>query len=695
MLNLAAQIAVLLLAFTGGGYWVWLACGRPALGRGMAWLWSGFAGFCLIALALQALLFLDIPMRRTAPWALAVASLGVVAGVIHAWKSRPKVNRRCGGEWVGTIASAFTAMGIVACASWPGAPDRMLARLQPDQLNYVVTAQGFLDEKFSLDYDAIGLRPWLYRTVDAKRERITQLVVLAWVAENAGTDCQRAWMGVSLVFIGFLAAALFGLARVLAGMPTWLASGAAVCGATLAAVAVIYANGYFSQLQTLWTFAALPAISRPGALGRRTKLICLVAVGGFLAGAYTEFFPIGIATAAMGLLGSRNSWRIRWGEVVLVGGGALLLTTGYLAIVGGFFLRQVRLSSQPGFLKQLVTDQSMWLGWSHHFFAGSNGATTLAAGVLVITACTGIFASAPHRRRWWIAALAAPCLAWAYLLAQSPLQAYAFQKLTASYAPIVVLLAFSGVASGLATKIRGIRFAAGMVGIGLAAGCLISGIHLFISFSVPDQTALLWSVRDRVEAAPQQTYLLARGHPVIGAWLAFFARNSTVYSELPLLSDRRVASESQTFRKIPAHVSLTWLDLEKTGPVGEYEPSPQLKISGELETKRVRSGAVHILGNTAVIEIVRLAADHQPARGFELEMGIASVDPNRPVEVALISSSGENTWHVTMPTFIKVPLQLSSGLNRFELRSVATGGASDGPVITLGSVSLNRIDPLL
>ena len=60
------QFFCLLVTAAGWSVWVWNFAGRPAPLRRSAWLWCGLGGFCAHALVLQGLVYLDVPITRTA-----------------------------------------------------------------------------------------------------------------------------------------------------------------------------------------------------------------------------------------------------------------------------------------------------------------------------------------------------------------------------------------------------------------------------------------------------------------------------------------------------------------------------------------------------------------------------------------------------------------------------------------------------
>jgi len=303
---------------------------------------------------------------------------------------------------------------------------------------------------------------------------------------------------------------------------------------------------------------------------------------------------------------------------------------------------------------------------------------------------TGLVMARGNRRRWWLGALAAPLAVMIYFVAQPRLPAYAFYKFTAALAPWIVVLVVAGVANvGARGGARG-RWATALGGIALLLMTAGSGVCV-LADSAANGDPALWVARARVEAAPNETYLIARGTSVTAGWLAFFARKSVVYSDRPSLSDRRAPSESCAFRRIPAGILPVWLDLTREGPVKDFEPSPGLIVLGALENSWADTGPMHILGEATTIVIRRHAPAGAAPRLFELELGVTSLAPGQPMELAFISADKRAAWTIRGPKLLTIPLRLGPGENRCELSCVADGRPAHAPIALLKSVSLNPV----
>ena len=110
------QLALLVVLTAGMGYWVWLWARKPAPFRAGTWLWCGLAGFSLALLLQQALVYVDVPLRKTALLAGLAAAAGFVLLAFRVWRARRKVTWRQWRGWStrraswGSEATGFSGM---------------------------------------------------------------------------------------------------------------------------------------------------------------------------------------------------------------------------------------------------------------------------------------------------------------------------------------------------------------------------------------------------------------------------------------------------------------------------------------------------------------------------------------------------------------------------------------------------------
>lgn len=691
------QLAVLVVTAAGSGFWFWWLAGRPAPWRRLIWLWCALAGYSLHTLALQALVYADLPLRSTAPWGFVIAVLGVCGS---GWRwARSRVRRPRGWllEAAAIAAGGAAAVFVQTTSMRHIGSDRFVGRGTIDQVNYVLTSQFLVEKPFSMEQPDVGLRPWLAKAIDAKNERLTECVALGATAVASHTDAQRAWGGSTAFFVLLLAIALAGMLRLVGGLPLeWSALGGA-WGAAVPAVATVTLIGAYSQLSTLWVFPALVAICRPGALPRRAQLCGAVGILGFLFGAYTEFFPVGASLAALLLLSSRGSLPERLLNVLLVAGGAIAVTTAYVPRCIAFLLHQAGRADNPAFLQGWAADAGTWRGWADYFFAANRLSVMLAAVLLAMAIWANVAAGA-QRRRWLWAGLAGPVLLFVYLNVSPHLPVYAVKKMGLGFAPVCV-----GIATiGLWAIIR--RFDRRWHDLGAIGLVLAFALSGSAAWAVHQQLATetrtlhradydkLWAARARAETHPERTYLIAEGNGYIGAWLAYFARNSNVYYDLESLSDRRMPTSAYAFRRVPAEAvnSLWWLDLNREGAVQTWEPSPRFVFDSPAQVGP--GGAAYLLGERTAVVFVR-AAGYPPAlREWVIEMGIQPLPAAGECRVEFVDlrTGKGQVLDLRSPTLAKFPIVATAGENRYELRVTprhAPASAGD-PLIVVQSLSL-------
>ncbi|HTL66169.1 MAG TPA: hypothetical protein VL200_00770 [Lacunisphaera sp.] len=669
------QVAILAILAAGAGYWIWRAAKRPAPLRAATWLWCGLAGFGLLFLLLQALAYVDLPLRRTAQWAFAFALAGVVLLGRDAWRARRAIFRRRRWE-IGLVLGAGVGAGMLHAASLMAiGSDRFIGFGQVDHVNYVTSAQFLADEPYSTDLPHIGLRPWLWMPLRWKQARLTQSVVLGSVAVLARTDAQRAWGATAVFFTGLLGASLAGMWRVTGRRP-WTAAALGFAGAAIPGVTYIYLIGFFSQLAVLFVFPALIATCWTGRLPRPVAAGLTACLLGYLAGTYPDFWLVAVPMVggAM-LLWPLGFWRrVTWAAATVL--GSVVLTGIFASMILRPLFRQLDAKvNWTQLLSGFVPAGIGWRGWGWNFFTGS--ATWLAAaGMMVAAGMTIALVLEPRHRRWrWLATLAGPlALAGYFYLSPTP-QVYPVYKLLATFAPIGFGLAAVGW-DGVARRCG--RFG-GRVGIGfllagavLSAGGALAGhlelVHL-TNGANKDNLDRLWRARDRVEHR-RADYLVENTNAITGAWLAYFARASNVYYDQPFLAEIRIPTEFAPFRKIPGGQRLEWLDLERFGPAPARESSPSLGLSGARSEFELEQRAVYVLGPEAEVTITRAAPAGSPPREFALEFVFTPLAGVGPCELELID--GRN---VVAPVRVQagarvtsIRLRVESGRNVYQMR---------------------------
>jgi hypothetical protein len=642
------------------------------------------AGLALHTLILQSLVYLDFPLRRTAPWAFAVAAAGVIMWLIRWWRSpRRGLNaRKREIAWV--VAAGAFAAGVQGTSIAALGSDRYIGNGTIDQVNYVLTAQFLVEERFSTEVSQIGLHPWLYKAIDAKRERLTQCVVLGAESVVAGTDCQRAWAASACFFVALLAMASAGLVRVLGALPAVCSAGVGLWAASTPAVATILLQGFYSQLCTLWVFPALLAICRPSAMPRRAQVVCAAPVLAFLIGGYTEFAPIGIGMVTLLLaIGPGAWWQKALTPAVVLALSAVLLG-GYLPFMSDFFMRQLNSAANPEHLAAWASDSGTWRGYGRNFFAITPELDSAGGVVLAIAIAVAAIATVGRRRPWLWTSLLTPAAAAAYLWLQPKLPVYAAYKLGLGLAPVSVGVAAMGFnvvlrrVSVFSTRaVAGVILTLVFVGSASATWRQHRGVIDNAQGNRRELYDKIWRARERAEAHPERVYLVAADDSHVGAWLSYFARESAAYYEPGSLSDRRVPTERVTFRRVPTNEPCWWLDLDRTGSVTNYEPLPRLALVNPVDMLRTESDNLYVLGQAAEIVVERAKGFEPTERRYFLEAGIRVLPPGGECRVELIDAQGALVQALEIgdsPRLAQFAINARGGENRFRLRTTAQSG---------------------
>ena len=433
------QVLFLLLPAAGFGGWLWLLAGRPPLFRRQAWLWLGLAGFAAHALLLQTLVYAGLPLRLTA-WPMLLAGAAGLVPVWRAWKTQP------GRNGVGFYALIF-AVGFLAQA--PGllslGPERYYGNGHYDQANYVVTAEFLTGEKFSTTPDEVGYRPWLFRALDAKEQRMTQFVVLGASAVTSGADSQGAYGALSIFLIALVGVATAAWLRS-AALPRWAAAGAGLGAALSPALTQIHLDGFLSQNATLFVYPALAGLLGGGGEIRRESKIAAALLLAFLLGAYTEVGIFGVMLTGALVLVARQPWRRRSTDLAWIFSGALLLNPGYLGRLVVFLFVQWQETRNPATLAALFPEGGTWLGWGRLFLDVAHPAVVVAAGLGVIALGAWGAWARPSRRLVMALTLGVVILPLLLLRASPGFSIYAFAKLTIQFVPVWVGAAMIGLA---------------------------------------------------------------------------------------------------------------------------------------------------------------------------------------------------------------------------------------------------------
>lgn len=574
---LCASVA-LLAPLVAGAPIVWLLRGRRAL-LADDWLLAPFVGLGALVLVLQNLVYLDLPVATSAPWlwlviALLVAAFGASGRLRESLRALPRA--------VFALALlAYAAQGLallqVGARHWVG-------RLWEDEFSYTMMAQFFQDLPFSLDVDAVGQRPWLFRVLrpslgrfylpfGLKENRIGQSVLQAFNSASVGGDA-KALFGPTIVLCGpLLALAVALLARRL-GFGRRATLAAAWLAALLPAISMLQLESFLSHALVIAFFVVwLVALDDLGRAPGAGTFLAATLVLCFGVATYGEMWLALLALAAVSL--GLAAWRRRRPvESALVFG--LLVVAPYA--LNPRFIRMLLLTTAIGGTAAMHTTiypwaygleglARLWLGdfavtgpaWGQALARAAGLSATLGG----LAGLVALLRRAPVRAAGEAAdgeTPASPALRVSLLcLALGPLpfllgghHPYQYYKVVQTAAPALVV--------GLVGLLSGVVFRWTTRAWRVVAGALLGALVLFASVSTlrmvrhtatltpePRSNAGLFvapegrELQDRLETLRGGSVVVGRGlYPIQNAWIAYFARFNSVWLSEPFLGRDRL-----------------------------------------------------------------------------------------------------------------------------------------------------------
>jgi hypothetical protein len=544
----------------------WLLGGRRPLGE-RAWLEAPFVGLALIILVLQNLVYLDVPLRRSAPF------LWLLAAPAWLWAYRSGQLR----AWWRTCPRALFAAGLLAyfvqgLGLFAVGARHYVGYGWADQFNYTATTQFLMDLPFSTPSTAIGNRPYLIRPVSLKDDRIGECVLQGFFAAHAGGEAKTLFEPTILLGPALLVLVVFVLARHFR-LPRRAALVAGAAAGLLPGVAQVHLDCYLSQSLAIPLLLLCPvfladfARRRDGPTAARAALLLATT-----ATVYTELLPVigGLVVLCLAgiAVGRPRPWRAL-GATLLLGAAPFALNPFLLPRAAPMVLRVAppMLEGLIPWALQVEGLGRVWLGDWAPLFALTRPATllvTVLAGYGLFRACrerlrTGL--RQRHRTRGGaVLALAASVLALGALpfvvLARDGRHPYQYYKLLLSMSPLLVL--------GLAVLVRRWRLPAAtptwgryavralplvvLMGWGLAGAAATAAMAL--AAARPDATprsagaALLLrpdvrSLADFLGRLRDRDLVYFEGDNAGGTgcylntWLAYFARHNRLWALHP------------------------------------------------------------------------------------------------------------------------------------------------------------------
>jgi hypothetical protein len=552
---------------------VWLARGRRALG-GDDWLIAPFVGLGALVLVLQNLVYLDVPVARSARWVW--VAIGLVA-LAFAVSGRLRDSLRTLPR--AALVLALAAYALQGWALLQVGARHWVGRLWEDQFSYTTMAQFFQDEPFSLDVADTGQRAYLFRVlrpslgkfyipVGLKENRIGQSVLQAFYSASAGGDA-KALFGPTIVLCGPLVALAAWLLGARLGLGRRALFAAAWLAAILPALTLLQLESFLSHALVIGFFlvwlVALDDLGRSPGVGTFALAALVLS---FVVATYGEMWLAMLALAAVSLgATARRARRPVLGLLLF----ALLAAAPYL--LNPRFVGMLLFTSAIGSLPAMHTAiypwaysleglARLWLGdlavsgpawWLAHargvgLLAALGGLAGLVALVLRRPARAGGSSDEPPTLALRLSLL---CLALGPLpLLLSGHHPYQYYKVVQSAAPALVVGLVALLCGVTWTRARA-RYAGPALVLVLALAATLASLRMVQASAGPilaprSNAALLLApevreVQARLETLRGERIVFGRGLlPALNAWLAWSARFNELWLGEPFLSRDRL-----------------------------------------------------------------------------------------------------------------------------------------------------------
>jgi hypothetical protein len=561
-------IAVVLVAVLAFGLPVqWLIGGRRPLDESQ-WVRAPLTGLATIVLCAQPLVYMDVPVDRSAPW-LWLGAMALWAWMVRRHALRAETTPQA------VLVAALAVYGVHGCGLLLAGACHYVGRAWGDQFNYMVMADFLQHERFSLTFDDLGFRPYLLMAIVQKEQRIGQSVAHAFFASSALRDSRTLLEPAVLMSPALVFLSLHELRGRLTARPIgrWdsLATAAA---ATVPALAALHLEGFVSHCLAIPILLLWPSLVQEVATGpapRTTGFGWLMFSA--LTAIYMEFVPIvlGLTACALGAAALRHP---RPGRLLLT---ALLtplpvVAFAYTPAWTGIVLasRYIGLSVLGFLYPWAHTLEGLARLWCGDLVDGSVLRRVPLQGTAIVFTVGGVVGLALAVRRAWARQRDAPGTEQAgtialgvssLLLVALPVavwitpgdHAYQFYKLALTVTPVLALgvtllearpLRVALVALMAAVGIGGTAFMTARAGLAVPEGR--SRASLLDGPAGRGLSEALASVRGRDLILVQQ----GGGDSILNAWLTYLGRFNHVWLTNPELNLNTALAEHPSMQRI-------------------------------------------------------------------------------------------------------------------------------------------------
>jgi hypothetical protein len=286
----------------------WLLGGRKPLNE-LAWIEAPFLGIAVIALVLQNLIYLDIPVRLSAP----VIWIGVLLLWIYFYRSGQlrECLRACPlAPFAGALfVYLFQGIGLLVVGA-----RYYVGKAWADQFNYTSIAQLFIDDRFSLPLQEVGNRPYLVPGIVKRMDRIGFAGLHGFFAVSSFQDAKTLFEPMILLSPALIVLAIYALGRRF-GLERGYAVAAGVVAGVMPAITAVHLESFLAQALAIPFLLVFPVMLHE--LSERpdwSRLSIAAIVIAATTSIYTELWIIllGLAILILGIaaFGHRYAWRL-------------------------------------------------------------------------------------------------------------------------------------------------------------------------------------------------------------------------------------------------------------------------------------------------------------------------------------------------------------------------------------------------
>jgi len=531
------------------------------------WVLAPFLGLSSVTLVLQNLVYLDLPIRITAPWLWAGSAL------LWIWVIRSGRFPSLFSSFPSTLfLSAIAVYLIQGMGMLIVGADYYVGRAWHDQLNSTATAQFLNDYPFHLSLQDVQNQPYLFQAIAPygngivkTMDRIGSNILQAFFATSTFSSAKTAFEPTSLLSPFLITLAAYGLARkflLSKGKALLTAVGAGM----LPGITMVHLESFLSQALAIpmllsWPFFLSNALHQPS-----WKNLFMASI--LLAGAtaiYTEFYVLflGLAILVFGFhtffAQEKRLSRLLFLTVLVC--VALFLNIGFAPGILMIFKRvavENILSGIYPWARSLEGLQRLWLGdLGTKIIPGPAWLFGLISLFLVFIAFMGLGSAFMKKKNEFSLAVLAMALLPFSLLLWGPRYGYQFYKILLSVSPLLplgIVVAANGAGSSRLAKLS-LRLAGKTALIIILPLSLLGTADMTIRSGVGKTQEEIGrggahKMLDPATKKVQDVLSGMRGQYVIiswkddffngayvNGWLAYFARKNRVWVTNPLITD--------------------------------------------------------------------------------------------------------------------------------------------------------------